>query len=89
MRLETPLNSLHIYMQLIEREVRQMDEPVRRRIEEHLRVCQGEIRRLDQIVNQFLKAVRPTPSVLEPRSANEISMRCWRCWSRRFAIGMC
>jgi signal transduction histidine kinase len=67
-----PLNSLHIYMQLIEREIQHLESPVRKKLEEHLRVCTGEIARLDQIVNQFLKAVRPTPPTLEPRSINEI-----------------
>jgi len=67
-----PLNSLHIYMQLIERELQNMGEPARNKLEKHLQVCLGEITRLDQIVNQFLKAVRPSSPNLEPRSVNEI-----------------
>ncbi len=67
-----PLNSLHIYLQLIERELRQLDSPARKKIEEHLSVCQGEISRLDQIVSQFLKAVRPVVPALEPRAVNDI-----------------
>ncbi|MBI4028153.1 MAG: PAS domain-containing protein [Verrucomicrobia bacterium] len=69
-----PLNSLHIYMQLIEREVRHLDPATRKKMEGHLRVCTDEIARLDQIVNQFLKAVRPTRPVLEPHAMNEILM---------------
>ncbi len=67
-----PLNSLHIYLQLIEREIRQLHGPSRERLEKHLRVCVEEIARLDQIINQFLKAVRPSRPQLEPHSANLI-----------------
>ena len=67
-----PLNSLHIYMQLIERELQNLDPSLRKKLQEHIRVCSGEIARLDQIVSQFLKAVRPTPPNLELRSVNEI-----------------
>lgn len=67
-----PLNSVHIYMQLMERELRNPEEVNRQKLQDHLRVCLDEIRRLDQIVNQFLKAVRPTRPVLDPRSVNEI-----------------
>ncbi len=68
-----PLNSLHIYLQLIERDLRQMERiPLREKLEKHLHVCVAEISRLDQIVNQFLKAVRPSRPVLKSHSVNEI-----------------
>ncbi len=67
-----PLNSLYIYMQLLERELRNLEEPTKKRLEEHIRVCLGEIARLDQIVNQFLKAVRPTPLNLKPCSMSDV-----------------
>ena len=67
-----PLNSLHIYLQLVERELRNLDPNAREKLERHLHVCQGEIARLDQIVNQFLKAARPTNPTLEPCAANQI-----------------
>ncbi len=67
-----PLNSLHIHMQLIERELKRVDPVVRKKLEEHIKVCAGETARLDQIVSQFLKAVRPTPPLLERHSINEI-----------------
>ncbi len=66
-----PLNSLHIYMQLIERELRNLDSPLKKKLEEHIHVCTGEIDRLDQIVNQFLKAVRPTPPKLKLDSIHQ------------------
>jgi two-component system, sporulation sensor kinase E len=70
--LGNPLNSLHIYMQLIERELKNVEPSVRKKLNDHLQVCSTEISRLDQIVNQFLKAVRPVPSNLEMRSINEV-----------------
>lgn len=70
--LGNPLNSLHIYMQLMERELKNLDPSGCKKLKEHLEVCTTEIARLDQIVNQFLKAVRPAPSNLEVRSINEV-----------------
>jgi two-component system, sporulation sensor kinase E len=67
-----PLNSLHIYLQLMEREIKNLDPKTRKKLSEHLNVCSTEISRLDQIVNQFLKAVRPAPPSLKLRSINEI-----------------
>ncbi|MDD2708424.1 MAG: ATP-binding protein [Verrucomicrobiae bacterium] len=67
-----PLNSLHIHLQLIDRELRHLETPGRDKLERHLKVCRDEITRLDQIVNQFLKAFRPTKPQLEPCQPNEI-----------------
>lgn len=67
-----PLNSLHIYMQLIEREIQHVEGAARKNLEDHIKVCTGEIARLDHIVSQFLKAVRPTRPTFEPCSINEI-----------------
>lgn len=67
-----PLNSLHIYMQLIERELQKLDPAAREKLENHVRVCTQEILRLDQIVNQFLKAVRPAKPNLEPQPINSV-----------------
>jgi signal transduction histidine kinase len=67
-----PLNSLHIYLQLIEREIRHIPSELRGKLDHHLRVCREEITRLDQIVDQFLKAVRPARPLLAPCPPNEI-----------------
>jgi two-component system, sporulation sensor kinase E len=67
-----PLNSLHIYMQLMERELRNLDPTTRKKLEEQLKVCTTEINRLDQIVSQFLKAVRPSKPKLERLSVHDI-----------------
>ena len=55
--LGNPLNSMGIHLQLIQRALRNMDLPAN--IAESLAVCQSEVKRLDEIIQHFLKAVRP------------------------------
>jgi len=63
-----PLNSLTIHLQLMERKLRRLPEELRDELQDSLRVAREEITRLDYIVNQFLRAIRPTP--LEPSIEN-------------------
>jgi signal transduction histidine kinase len=67
-----PLNSLNIHLQLIEREARQQGACDREKLARHVRTCTDEVHRLDQILHQFLRAVRPTRPVLEPCPANDL-----------------
>jgi two-component system, sporulation sensor kinase E len=67
-----PLNSLHIHLQLVERELRQLTEEQRGRLREYVRVARDEVARLDAIVTQFLRAVRPSKPSLELGSLNEV-----------------
>jgi PAS domain S-box-containing protein len=67
-----PLNSLNIHLQLMERELKKLSTPQGERLREDLRVARDEIARLDQIVNQFLHAIRPTQPELQPANVNEI-----------------
>lgn len=55
-----PLNSLTIHLQLMDRELRALAEENRAPLKELLDVARGEIARLDQILSQFLKAIRPS-----------------------------
>ena len=55
-----PLNSLTIHLQLMDREMRSLSEEQRAPLKELLDVARGEISRLDQILSQFLKAIRPS-----------------------------
>lgn len=55
-----PLNSLTIHLQLMDRELRALPEERRAPLKELLDVARGEIARLDQILSQFLKAIRPS-----------------------------
>lgn len=67
-----PLNSLNIHLQLMERELKKLSTPQGERLREDLRVARDEIARLDQIVNQFLHAIRPTQPELQPTNVNEV-----------------
>lgn len=58
--LGNPLNSLTIHLQLIERKLKKLAlEEEAAPLKASLRVCQGEVKRLDGIITHFLEAVRP------------------------------
>lgn len=67
-----PLNSLNIHLQLMERELKKLPTAQGERLGEDLRVARDEIARLDQIINQFLHAIRPTQPELQPTNVNEV-----------------
>ncbi|MBW0001573.1 MAG: PAS domain-containing protein [Verrucomicrobia bacterium] len=67
-----PLNSLNIHLQLIDRKLRRVPEEVRNSIQELLDVAKGEIRRLDSIIQQFLRAIRPTSPQFVSADINEL-----------------
>jgi signal transduction histidine kinase len=63
-----PLNSLNIQLQLLERRARKLPAKSRDQFVESLSVARGEVNRLDHIIMQFLRAIRPQP--LETRLEN-------------------
>ncbi len=67
-----PLNSLNIHLQLIGRELDALPAAERENLRGLLDVAQKEVARLDRIVTQFLRAVRPTPPQLEPASVRAV-----------------
>jgi signal transduction histidine kinase len=67
-----PLNSLHIHMQLMERRLRKLPKEVREPLRESIDVAKEEITRLDSIINQFLRAIRPTPLETQPENINRL-----------------
>ncbi len=67
-----PLNSLNIHLQLIEREARKLDGAKRAELQESVEVARAEINRLDSIISQFLRAIRPTRPQLRPENVNSI-----------------
>src|SRR5216684_7843569 len=67
-----PLNSLHIHLQLMERNVRKLDGPVKAELQESIDIARGEISRLDSIVSQFLRAIRPSKPQLRPENINAL-----------------
>ncbi len=67
-----PLNSLNIHLQLMERQARKLDGMVQKELQESIDIARSEINRLDSIVTQFLRAIRPTRPQLRPENVNTI-----------------
>jgi two-component system, sporulation sensor kinase E len=67
-----PLNSLNIHLQLMDRKLRGLSEEARAPLQELLDVARGEIGRLDQILSQFLKAIRPSLPSFERHALPDI-----------------
>jgi two-component system, sporulation sensor kinase E len=67
-----PLNSLNIHLQLMERKVRELDGSAQADLQESIDISRSELNRLDSIVTQFLRAIRPTRPQLHPENINSI-----------------
>ncbi|MGZ8898948.1 MAG: two-component system sensor histidine kinase NtrB [Limisphaerales bacterium] len=76
-----PLNALHIHLQLMERELRKLRRNPGEggdlqagvdRLEGYVHVAKGEIGRLDNIVTQFLDALRARAPKMAASSVNQI-----------------
>ena len=67
-----PLNSLNIHLQLIERQARKLDGTKKAELQESVGVARAEVNRLDSIITQFLRAIRPTRPQLRPENVNSI-----------------
>lgn len=65
-----PLNSLGIHLQLLERKIKKLPEQWRSSLMESVQVASQEVARLDGIISQFLRAVRPAPLNLRLENAN-------------------
>jgi PAS domain S-box-containing protein len=60
--LGNPLNSLTIHLQLIERKLKKLQASKETKsLAESIQICQGEVTRLDGIIQNFLEALRPRP----------------------------
>jgi two-component system, sporulation sensor kinase E len=67
-----PLNSLHIHLQLMERKVRELEDNAKAELQESIDIARSEVNRLDAIVTQFLRAIRPSNPQLHPENVNSI-----------------
>jgi PAS domain S-box-containing protein len=67
-----PLNSLDIHLQLMQRQVQKLPVKARAELEKSVSVARGEVSRLDHIITQFLRAIRPQPLEVQPESINAI-----------------
>ena len=62
-----PLNSIHIHLQLLDREIKKLsEEKVKKELIELVNVSRKEVSRLDEIIRQFLKALRPSMPERKP-----------------------
>ncbi len=68
--LGNPLNSLQIHTELLQRELAR--KKTKTAVSESLAAIRSELQRLDVIVNQFLRAIRPAPPDLSWTVLNEI-----------------
>jgi signal transduction histidine kinase len=67
-----PLNSLHIHLQLMERGVQKLDDGAKAELQQSIHVARSEVNRLDSIVTQFLRAIRPSRPQFRPENLNTI-----------------
>ena len=79
--LGNPLNSLNIHLQLMERQTRKLKGKERDELQHSIEICRGEINRLDSIVTQFLRAIRPSRPQLQPENINAIVEEAVRFFS--------
>ncbi len=72
--LGNPLNSLTIHLQLIERRLKKLQAAPKdiSSLSDSLAICQGEVERLDGIINNFLEAIRPQPPDLRELHVIEV-----------------
>jgi two-component system, sporulation sensor kinase E len=68
-----PLNSINIHLQLLDREIGYLeDETARKELKELVDVSRKEVDRLDIIIRQFLKALRPSMPERKPMKLDRL-----------------
>src|SRR5436853_4613583 len=63
---------MHIHLQLMERSVQKLQDGAKEDLEQSIEVARSEVNRLDSIVTQFLKAIRPSRPQLRSENVNTI-----------------
>lgn len=66
-----PLNSLHIHVQLIEREFAKL-KTGKKKLADLIRIVSDEIKRIDDIARNFLQAIRPLKPKFEEEDVNHV-----------------
>jgi len=67
-----PLNSLHIHLQLLTRELQHLPKETGAACQDLVNVARKEVERLNLIITQFLRAIRPTSPRLEVCRIEEV-----------------
>jgi two-component system, sporulation sensor kinase E len=70
--LGNPLNSLTIHLQLLERRLKRLEGKQTTKLLELLEIGQGELKRMDGIIGQFLAAIRPTQPQFQRLQINDL-----------------
>lgn len=69
-----PLNALNIHLQLLARELRNLEDENKENLQELVNVSKNEVKRLDSIITQFLQALRNSKPNLEPGNVVKLIM---------------
>ncbi|HEY5742415.1 MAG TPA: ATP-binding protein [Terrimicrobiaceae bacterium] len=67
-----PLNSLDIHLQLVQRRIKKLPAKARSELAESIQIARNEVARLDHIITQFLRAIRPQPLVTRMEDINKV-----------------
>ena len=67
-----PLNSLHLQLQVMEKDLREAPGKSSEKILASLEVCRQEVRRLDGLIGRFLRALRPQAAQKQLESAERV-----------------
>jgi len=67
-----PLNSLDIHLQLMQRRIRKLPAKAREELGESIQIARQEVARLDHIITQFLRAIRPQPLTTRMENVNVV-----------------
>ena len=80
-----PLNSLHIHLQLMDRELRRLEPAAAEPVRELVQVAKENVARLNYVVTQFLGAVRPTTPQRQPTNLAQLVDETLRSMAREIA----
>ena len=67
-----PLNSLDIHLQLMQRRIKKLPAKARQELGESIQIARQEVARLDHIITQFLRAIRPQPLTTRMENVNSV-----------------
>ncbi len=67
-----PLNALNIHLQLLDRELNAVPPPEQNNLKELAQIARNEVARLDLIITQFLRALRPSKPEMRPSDVHDI-----------------
>jgi two-component system, sporulation sensor kinase E len=67
-----PLNSLDIHLQLMQRRIKKLPAKTRPEFSESIHIARQEVARLDHIITQFLRAIRPQPLTTQMEDVNAV-----------------